>query len=380
MNLSLDAIDVFSNNAMSLNVEDGYLASSEVIEKKAGMPYFCPGLVDVQINGNLGIDYSGEELSFDEILKICQSLAEKGTLQHFPTVVTRPEIVIERNLSVIARAVKQNSLIASEITGIHVEGPYISPIDGPRGAHDIRYVRKPSTKELDRWIDCSEGLLKIVTIAPEVEGACEFIEYATHRGIVCSLGHCQPTGDQVDAAVTAGARVCTHLGNGSAALLDRLSNQIISILANDSIALTLIADGAHLPPRAVKVFSKCRNEDDVVIITDLAPMAGMPKGVMNWGNMKVEIVEDGSVHLAGTPYLAGAGSPLIRNVGNYVRFTGKKLPAAVKACTFNPTRIYGLDAERMGFCVGRKADFIVFDWDEEASIATINRVVQGGNE
>ncbi|MCK9331091.1 MAG: amidohydrolase family protein [Candidatus Cloacimonetes bacterium] len=378
MILRLDAIDVFSNNAMSLSIEDGYLSSSEAIEKRAGMPYFCPGLIDVQINGNLGIDYSGEELSFEEILTICRSVAERGTLQHFPTIVTRPESTIERNLAIIARSVRQNSLIASEITGIHVEGPYISPVDGPRGAHDLRYVRKPSIKELDRWIDCSEGLLKIVTIAPEIEGACEFIEYATRKGIVCSIGHCQPTGDQVDAAVKAGARVCTHLGNGSAAMLDRLSNHIISILANDSIAVTLIADGAHLPPRAVNVFSKCRNEDDVVIITDLAPMAGMPKGVMNWGNMTVEIVEDGSVRLAGTPYLAGAGSPLIRNIGNYVRYTGKKLQAAVKACTFNPTRIYGLDADRMGLCVGRKADFIVFDWDEKSSIANINRVVQGG--
>ena len=380
MGLCVEGIDVLNDRGLRILVEDGVIVATEKIEKRKGLPCIAPGLIDVQVNGNLGVDYSDSDLTAEDVLKVCRSLTAKGTFQHFPTVVTRPELLIERNLSVIAEAVRKYPEVASHVTGIHVEGPYISPDDGPRGAHDLRYVRKPSTEELDRWIECSEGLLKIVTIAPETEGSIEFIRHTTGRGIVCSLGHSEATCDQIDAAVKAGAKACTHIGNGSAAMIDRMNNHIIGQLANDGLAITIICDGSHVPPRAVKVFTKCRNEDDVVIITDLAPVAGQPKGLCSWGNMKVEIVEDGSVRLPGTPYLAGAGSPLIRNLGNYVRFTGRSLREALKACTQNPTRIYGLDPSRMEFRVGSRADFFVFDWDEVNCVAEIGQIVQGGNK
>lgn len=376
--VSFKAIDISTQNAYEYVVDKGTIIAISPINKCNEYPFLSPGLVDVQVNGCLGIDYSSEDLDAKGIEKICLNLARKGTLQHFPTIVTRPEKTIERNLSLIATTVHENETIASEITGIHIEGPYISPLDGPRGAHDKRYVRNPSIQELDRWIDCSNGLLKVITLAPELEGALDFIRYATQRNIVCSLGHCQPTGEQVDQAVLAGATICTHLGNGIANMLNRFENPIISQLANEQLAISMILDGCHLLPRTVKVFSLCKNEDDIVIITDLAPMAGLPEGIVNWGDVRVKICEDGCVRLVDQPYLAGAGSPLIKNIGNYVKFTGKSLALAVKACTTNPTRIYHLDNERMWPKIGQKANFLLFNWDKENYNATLQTVYQNG--
>lgn len=363
----IDGVDSLTGQSFHLEIDEGILVSKEETEYRNGLPFFSPGLIDVQVNGYLGVDYSSNTLNESDVGIVCSSMRKTGTYQHFPTIVTRPEQTIERNLSIIAKCVHDSSEVASSITGIHVEGPFISPNDGPRGAHEKKYVRNPSIQELDRWIDSSCGLLRIVTLAPEVPGAEKFIEYATSRGIVCSLGHSQSSGSDIDIAQQAGAKACTHIGNGSAKTLDRLDNQIISFLANRRLALTIIADGAHVPERAVRVFSMCRSEDDIVLISDLAPMAGLPRGIMEWDDMKVEIVDDGSVRLLGTPYLAGAGSPLIRNIGNYMKFSGVSLSSAVRACTQNPSRIYGLNPKRLKIDIGDKAEFVLFDFDEENS-------------
>jgi N-acetylglucosamine-6-phosphate deacetylase len=261
----------------------------------------------------------------------------------------------------ITAARKRNSTVAWGITGIHVEGPYISRHDGPRGAHDIRFVRAADTHELDQWIDASEGLVKIITIAPEVENAIEFIKYATRQNIVCAIGHTAASDEQIDAAIKAGARLSTHLGNGTAKMVDRLNNHIWAQLAHDELTTSIIADMIHVPPVALKVMLRCKGASRIILISDMAPVAGLPPGKTVWGKLPVEVCENGAVRLSGTPYLAGASSPLLRNLDHVVNTFGVPLSDAAKMCTVNPTRLCGLDISRMELQEGAYADFFLFE-------------------
>lgn len=358
-----EGIDIYTGRVERIEVIDGQIAR---IEEKgrgridSGLPYLSRSFIDMQVNGYRGVDYSGENLSLEQIRTLVSDLAASGTCRHVPTIITNSEQRIEKNLRMISRAVASDSAIANAIVGVHIEGPFISEEDGPRGAHDRKYIRDPNIEELKRWQSAAGGLVKLVTIAPERQGATEFIRYASEMGVVVAIGHCAPDAGQIKAAIAAGARLCTHLGNGSHARLPRLRNYIWEQLAEDSLSAGIIADGFHLPSSVLKTFLRTKGYDRLILVSDVALLGGNAPGVFKWGDIDVEVFADGHLGLAGTELLAGAGHLLDWDIPVFMKATGASLLDAIRLVTVNPSRILGLARVEGGFKEGEKADIISF--------------------
>ena len=170
--------------------------------------YFAvPGLFDLQVNGYGGHDYSSTNLTPTEVIQICEHMVEIGTLYHLPTIITRPQESILHSLETIETARSTSTMVDTCIRGYHIEGPYISGIDGPRGAHDPDYIRNPDILEYQEWQAASRNRIKIVTLAPERPGSIAFIERLVEDGVVAAIGHSAASPDEIRSAVAAGARM-----------------------------------------------------------------------------------------------------------------------------------------------------------------------------
>lgn len=354
-------VDVRDNLYKTIAVEQGILSSVESRSVQAGDGVFLsPGFIDMQVNGYLGIDYSGNDLDIAGIRKLIDQLARTGTLHHVPTIITNSEERIIRNLGIIADAVECDLQVRKAIAGIHVEGPFISAKDGPRGAHDAKFVRQPDIEEVRRWQEAARGLIRMITIAPEKRDAALFAEDVTKMGIQVSIGHCEPDPTQLEALVAAGAGLCTHLGNGSSPLLPRLKNHIWMQLADDRLTAGIISDGFHLPPYVLKSFYRTKGMEKLVLVSDAALLGGLEPGISKWGDIEVEICPDGHLKLAGTEMLAGAGHLLDWDLRIFMEATGATLGESLKGVTENPARVLGLAGYGQPFRVGDRADIIAF--------------------
>ena len=354
-------LNVLDSKCYKVVVKDGVITDLKEWQTAPKGSFFCPGgLIDTQVNGCLGYNYTGDDLSIDQVRQICKELARQGTLQHFATIITSPEQRILKSLDTLVRAIEQDDFVRRSITGIHIEGNYISKLDGPRGAHNLAYVRDASIEEFDRWYEHSKGYLKYITIGAESNGAEALIRHAVEKGVVVSIGHTGATKEQIDKAAEAGATASTHLGNGVFAKLDRFENPIWPQLRNQKFTTGLIADGDHVTPDLVWVISRCKDSDHIILVSDLHHCAGLEPGRRMDGPLEIEIFKDAAVRVAGTPYLAGAGVHLLRCTYNYARFSQTDPVGAFRLSTINPIRKYNLDPERTVLKVGKKAEFIAF--------------------
>jgi len=356
----LKGIDIFENQPVRITVEKGMIVAKQPIPQEADLPFVSPGFFDVQVNGYKGLDYSSAGLTVADVEHMVRNLAPSGTTRHVPTIITNSQERICQNLETIARAVRERPLVAAAIPGIHIEGPYISAEDGPRGAHDKSFVRDPSIEELDEWMEASNNLLRVVTLAPERSGAIPFISYAVSKGIVVSIGHTGATPEQIREALDAGATLSTHLGNGSHAMLPRLRNYLWEQLADEHVWAGIIADGYHLPDSVLKVFSKAKGLDRIVLVSDVAFLGGYGPGRYKWGNIAVEVYPDGHLGLADTPFLAGAGHLLDTCIPRFAAAAGIPLAQSVALATGNPERLLGLGDGNQAIRVGSRADLVLF--------------------
>lgn len=307
-----------------------------------------PGLVDLQVNGYAGYDVNADDVDVDTVAGLTRALWAQGVTTYLPTVITASEEKICHVLSVIAAARRSDPLFAHTIPGVHVEGPAIAEEDGPRGAHDRRFLRDPDFGELVRWQRAGENLVRLVTLAPERPGAMNFIATATAHGILVSLGHCAPEPGQVRDAVRAGARLSTHLGNGSHRMLPRHPNHLWTQLAEDRLNALLIADGHHLPADTITAMIRAKTPSRCVLTSDSAALAGMPAGEYTTPvGGAVEVGDDGRLSLAGTDLLAGSGASL----RHCLRWAQAHLPVGrddlLAMATCNPAKLLGL-AGRVG--------------------------------
>ncbi len=341
-----------------------------------GAPFIAPAFIDIQVNGYRGIDYSGPDLSEAGIESLVVSLGKGGTGRHLPTIITNSHERILANLRTIARAIEERPLVAAAVPGIHVEGPYISPEDGPRGAHDPRFIRNPSIREYHDWQAASGHRIRIITVAPELPGAIDYIRTVTGDGVVAAIGHSAATPEQISAAVDAGARFSTHLGNGSHSTLPRLKNYLWTQLASDDLIAGVISDGFHLPDDVVRVFYRAKSSERLVLTSDVAPLGGCAPGRYKWGNVEVEVHPDGHVGLAGTEFLAGAGHLLDRCLVRFMRATGVSLDEAISLCTTLPCQLVGIP--RPEIAVGAKANLVVFRLPEIGDSLEICQTVLAG--
>jgi N-acetylglucosamine-6-phosphate deacetylase len=334
--------------------------------------WLAPAFIDLQVNGYGGFDFNARFWAGEgqdpavAAQKIAAQAARAGTAMLCPTICTNSREAMLEGLAALARICLADRRLERAFPAIHVEGPYIATEDGPRGAHPREHVRDPDWEEFQAFQLAAGGRIRILTLAPEREGALPFIERAVDAGVVVSLGHTGATPEQIRDAVRAGATMSTHLGNGAHAQLPRHPNYIWEQLAADELWAGVIADGHHLPPAVVKCMARVKGPDRLLLVSDAVALGGRPPGLYNDG--RHEVLTSGKVVLAGTPYLAGAGHLLDTCVANALRFTGWGMRDVVRAATANPAALLGIDAHAGRVVPGMDAHLTLFRVPEEGPL------------
>jgi N-acetylglucosamine-6-phosphate deacetylase len=376
--MELKGIDVFSAQAVRIQVAQGIVTHVERLGGERDLPYIAPGFFDIQVNGYRGNDYNAADLGPEQIRNIVSDLDAAGVTRHFPTIITGPGERMRSNLRTIAEAVSASEELGLAIPGIHLEGPYISSEDGPRGAHDPEFVRDPDWEEFSVWQEACRGMIRLVTLAPERPGAQEFIRRASAGGVRVALGHTAADAMIIEAAVRAGASLSTHLGNGSHGLIPRLKNYIWEQLACDELAASIITDGFHLPDAVIKAFWRAKSKERIILTSDVAVMGGKETGVYRWGGIEVEVFADGHLGLAGTEYLAGAAHLLDWDIPRCVEATGCSLAEAIAACTVTPARYLDMTGSFTRVQPGSPAHLVVFHWKPGDKRLQVEQTIRGG--
>ncbi|HXX39129.1 MAG TPA: amidohydrolase family protein [bacterium] len=339
--------------------------------------WVLPGLVDLQVNGFAGHDLNGEGVTPDTVKEVVRALWPHGVTRFCPTVCTASHEQMITALRAVACACDEIEWVDRAVVGIHVEGPYISPEDGPRGAHSKDYVRDPDWAEVQAFQDAAGGRIRLFTLAPECPGALDLIERLSRSGIVPAIGHTNATRDDILAAVRAGARLSTHLGNGAHAMLPRHPNYIWEQLAADALWATLIVDGHHLPPSVVKVFVRAKGIHRCVLVSDAVWLAGQTPGTYQCLSGPVELTADQMIRVAGTQYLAGSALDLGTAVVNAVSFAGIGMADAVEMASHHPAML--LHRPELGTLVpGSCADILLARWPSAGGGLEIVQTIAGG--
>lgn len=358
-------------NPIEIETADGRITAVRACD--SAEHWIAPGLIDVQVNGFVGVDYNSPDTALDEIDRSIEVQRDTGVARLLPTVITGSNENIRGSLSNLAKAARECSGRAS-IQYFHVEGPWIASEDGPRGAHPIDHVRGPSINEFKQFQDAAEGRIRLLTLAPEWPGSTAVIEHMTETGVVVSIGHTAATAEQIRDAVSAGATMSTHLGNGSHNLVPRHNNYIIEQMATDQLVAGLIVDGIHLPPAFVRVAVRAKQPDRIVLVTDAAPPAGSTPGNYHFGHIEVVLAEDQSVRLP-NGQLAGSALSMDRGVENLMRFAALSLEQAWRAGSSQAAAAMHME-DRLGFLeVGDAAEFTLFDFDAETQAVTVRETI-----
>jgi N-acetylglucosamine-6-phosphate deacetylase len=350
-------------------------------------PFISPALFDLQINGYGGTWFSDDRLTADAVLKTLSPFYAFGVTRLCPTLITNSFDGLAAGFAAIREACDKTPWADRMVSGCHLEGPYIASDDGPRGAHPRQHVRPADWQEFQRLQDISGNRIRLVTLAPEVDNAVDFIHKAVASGVVVSLGHSAATPEQVQAAVDAGATLSTHLGNGAHAMIHRHRNVIFEQLAETRLQASLIVDGHHLPPNLVHTFIKVKTPQKIILTCDAAGWAGCPPGIYENKLGRSELLESGKLVVAGQhELLAGSAQGTDTCVANVMKFAGVSLKDAIDMASKNPARLLHQDVCRLRR--GSLADLMLFHFSEknhslevEATIASgelkFGNVVQG---
>ncbi|SDW16562.1 N-acetylglucosamine-6-phosphate deacetylase [Paenibacillus sp. CF384] len=367
---------------VQLTAADGVIqAISPVLpddEAKASETWISPGWIDLQVNGFAGFDLNGDVTTEQDVAEVTNALFRHGVTTYCPTVITGSFARMNQAFRAIHSACETNKLLSSVIGGIHVEGPYLSAEDGPRGAHDKAHIRDPDMAEFDAWQHSAGGRIVLCTIAPEREGAVEFIKHViANGGVKVSIGHTMADAEQLKSAVEAGAALSTHLGNGAHPVMARHPNYIWDQLAEDGLHAMFIGDGHHLTASVLKSMIRVKR-DRFILVSDSVMFGGMPPGrYPSMIGQEVELLSNGRLQTAADPrILAGSAQALDRGVENAMRLAGVSLREAIDAVTKRP-------AEAMGWPmvgkleVGARANLTLFKIDSSGSVNVQQTVVNG---
>ena len=324
-----------------------------VIDGEGNILY--PGLCDTHTHGAMKVDFT--EATVDEILSMQDWYVSSGTTSLFPTTMTAEK---EKILDAVTRIQKASELCDKlNIAGIHLEGPFLS--EPRRGAHNEKLLCNPDVDFMKRVLDRCGNLKIKITVAPELDGSEKFIEYCTENGVKVSLGHSVATCEVCKKAIELGANCITHTFNGMDPLHHRKPGVLGTALSEDVYA-EIICDGMHIDKQVVKLFSKAKDEDKALLVTDSVLLAGCAEGdsVVDAGGMLVKIV-NGIVTNVEANCIAGSGLRFCDGVKNYMNFTGKNLDTAVKAASENAIKSVDLFEKLGSIEKGKFADFTLFD-------------------
>jgi N-acetylglucosamine-6-phosphate deacetylase len=327
----------------------------------------APAYLDIHIHGGMGHDVM--DPNADGIARFEGFLAQHGVAAYLPTTVTAPEENILRALDWLAKRIEKSDAAGAGARplGIHLEGPFIS--HARRGVHPPEYLVPPTLSRFERYWQASRGNIKVMTIAPEVEGAMEVIAEASRRGVCCSLGHSDSDLETARAAIAAGAHHATHTFNAMRPLDHRQPGLLGAVLTDSGVTADIIADGIHLDPTVVQLFLRAKGTQAAVLITDAISATGMPEGRYRLGSFEVEV--RGNKCTRGDT-LAGSVLRLDQAVRNVMQFAGWGLQEVVQLASANPAAVIG-EKSRGVLAAGADADIGVLSPRGE-----VQRTIIGG--
>lgn len=334
----------------------GEIGDAEVIDLPENA-IVLPGFIDQHIHGAGGSDaMDGTEGALETI---AETVAKEGTTAFLATTMTQSKENIMNALAAVKNYREKDMEAGARLIGVHLEGPFIAAAH--KGAQPLEYVAKPSVEVFDEYNAASGNSIKIVTLAPEEEGAEELIYHLDRIGVVPSIGHTGAKSADIRKAISAGAKDITHTYNAQSALHHREIGTVGSALLYDELNSELIADTIHVSVPAIQLLVKCKPKDKLTLITDAMRAKGLADGESELGG-QVVIVKNGEARLKdGT--LAGSVLKMNRAIENMVKKVGVAFLQAVDYATINPAKTLGIDREAGSIREGKRADFAVLNAD-----------------
>ena len=378
---TVHGLDPGTGQSLTVEVKSGVIQAvhrSQAAASESGQGWLAAGLIDLQVNGYAGHDLNDDQVTPETVQALARAMLASGVTTFLPTLITASEAQLTKALVAVQAARRLDPVVANMVPYVHVEGPAIAPEDGPRGAHPAAHVRAPSVAEFDRWQQASGSVVGMVTLSPHWPESAAYISHVVASGVHVALGHTDASPAQIVAAVDAGARISTHLGNGMYAMINRRRNPFWAQLVDDRLCASFIADGHHLAPDLLKVMLRSKGLGQSMIVSDATAIGGMSAGhyqasiggaVTLSANGRLSM-DDGS-----DQYLAGAALPLLAGVATLVRDGGLGLSEALGLATVNPGRWVG---GRGLLAPGQAADLIRFNWDATMVVPQITGVWLGG--
>ena len=338
------------------------LNGTEVIEAKN--KFVVPGYINIHVHGGGGSDVM--DGNYEAINQIAITHSRFGTTAFLPTTMTMSKDKIIRSLRSICEAVKKGTA-GAEILGIHMEGPYINP--EKKGAQKEEDIKKISLEEFLEFNQASGNLIRLVTIAPEMPGAISLIKYLYKQGIIASVGHTNATYVQTQAGIQAGLSHVTHTFDAMRGLHHREPGVVGAALTSPELTVEIIADGIHIHPIVLKILTKIKEGEKIVLITDAMRAAGMPEGVYDLGGQEVTVKKGRARLKDGT--LAGSVLTMDKAVKNMVNKVGIQLPKAIQMASFNPARSIGIDDKKGSLEPGKDADIVILNKNLETELTIV---------
>ena len=338
------------------------LTGAEVIEGKD--KYIAPGYIDIHVHGGGGSDVMDGD--YEAINQIAITHSHFGTTSFLPTTMTMSKDKIIRSLRSICEAVKKGT-VGAEILGIHMEGPYINP--EKKGAQKEEDIKKISIEEFLEFNQASGNLIRLVTIAPEMPGAIDLIKYLYKQGIIASVGHSNATYVQTQAGIKAGLSHVTHTFNAMRELHHREPGVVGAALTSPELTVEVIADGIHIHPIVLKILTKIKEGEKIVLITDAMRAAGLKEGTYDLGGQEVTVNKGQARLKDGT--LAGSVLTMGKAVKNMVTKVGIPLPKAIQMASYNPAKSIGIDDKKGSLEPGKDADIVILNKNLEAELTMV---------
>ena len=322
-----------------------------------------PGFIDIHIHGAVGYDLM--EGTPEAVTAVGKYLARHGTTSFAATTVAAS---LERTLNAakgladIIRASNSSHVVSDKIVGaqpvcIHLEGPFLNV--KRRGAHPASQIQKPSTELLARLLDAADGTARILTLAPELEGALTVLEFARSRELKVGIGHSNATYEQAKSAIEAGATHAVHCFNAMRPFMHRDAGIIGAVLTDDRVSAELICDGIHVEPTAIRLLVRSKGVERLILVSDSLSGAGMPDGNYRLGNFTVHVA--GGVCRTVEGNLAGSTIMLDAALRNLAAYTGLSYRQCLPSVTSNPARILGLENQKGVIAPRADADLAVLD-------------------
>jgi len=331
-------------------------ASARVID--LGDAILAPGLIDIHIHGGAGHDVM--EGSDESLGAIERMMARHGVTSYCPTTVTAPLDQTLRSLEKLGAAVQRAESDGHDATrarplGVHLEGPFLS--HARRGVHPPIHLQPVSDELFNQMWDAASGRIRMLTIAPELEGALALIRDVSRRGVCVSIGHSNATLQQARAGIEAGVRHATHTFNAMRRIHHRDPGLLGAVLTDRNVTADIVVDGIHVQPVMVDLFMRAKGVEGAVLITDAISAAGMPDGTYHLGSFEVEVRGD---RCESHGKLAGSVLTLDRAVRNVMQFAKMSFQDSVRLATLNPARVLGLEHRKGVLRAGADADVVVF--------------------